>query len=138
LWAHNGHVSKGISQVKSMGSFLNQKYSSDMIVFGFGFYEGKYTAIGKNGLNIYSTSLPQPGSFEWVLHNTGKEQLVVDLRKFSNSPLSSLLKDNIDFRSIGAMAVDDAFYPIKITQDYDAIIYFDKTTPSACFGKPKK
>ncbi|MBI5726727.1 MAG: erythromycin esterase family protein [Ignavibacteriales bacterium] len=137
LWAHNGHVAKSKYQTGTMGFFLDKTYGKEMVVFGFGFFEGKYTAFGKNGINNYSTSLPQPGSFEWILHNAGKEQLIIDLRKFTNSPFAWLVQDNIGFRSIGAVPVEEAFYPTKIAQDYDAIVYFEKTEPTACFRKKK-
>lgn len=138
LWAHNGHVQKEESAYKSMGTFLNEKYGKEMVVFGFGFHEGSYTAVGKKGLGIYTTSSSQPGSLEWFFHNTGKERLCLDLRKIPKSPLSKILSNDIDFRSIGAMAMDEAFYPTRITDQFDAVIYFDKTTPSACFGFTKK
>lgn len=140
LWAHNGHVRKTDIPFdwKPMGNYLKQKYDKEMVVIGFGFYEGNYTAFGKNGIDNYSTSLPQSGSLEWILHSTGIVNLVLDLRKLSNSPLTSLTKYEIEFRSIGALAIDEAFITTNITQDYDAIIYFDKTTPSACFRKLQK
>jgi len=33
-------------------------------------------------------------------------------------------------RSIGSMAMDYAFYNTVVSKEFDAIIYFDKTTPS--------
>jgi len=117
---------------------LDKKYSKDMIVFGFGFNEGKYTAVGNNGLGTYTTSSSQSGSLEWILHKTNKDQFIFDLRKAKDNPLFSFLKDDIEFRSIGALAMDDAFYKTKIMDEFDAIVYFDKTTPSACFGRPNK
>jgi len=139
LWAHNAHVSKRANQwMKPMGSYLDKKYSKDMIVFGFGFNEGKYTAVGNNGLGIYTTSSSQQGSLERILHQTKKDQFIFDLRKAKDNPLFSFLKDDIEFRSIGAMALDDAFYKTKIMDEFDAIVYFDKTTPSACFGMTNK
>lgn len=130
LWAHNGHVSKNISSYKSMGSFLANRYTKDMVVFGFAFNEGNYTAVGKNGLGVYGTSSSQPGSIEFAFHKTGLLRFILDLRNISTSPLSNWLNNKLDIRSIGAMAMDYAFYNTIVPKEYDAIIYFEKTTPS--------
>jgi len=130
LWAHNGHVNKGGTMYKSMGSFLNTRHGNDMIVFGFAFHEGNYRASGKNGLGVYGTSSSQPGSIEFALHKTGLPRLILDLRNISSSPLTNWLNNNLDMRSIGSMAMDYAFYNTVVSKEFDAIIYFDKTTPS--------
>lgn len=133
LWAHNGHISKAEN---SMGNYLSKEYRSKMINFGFAFYSGKYSAIGDTGLGTYSTSLPEPGSVEWALHKTGIERIILDIRNVSNNSNSRWLNQTLDFRSIGAMAMDNAFYPTVITKDFDVLIYFDKTTPSHLLVNP--
>jgi erythromycin esterase len=135
LWAHNGHVSKLRHR---MGDYLNQKYGGEMIVFGFAFYTGRYTAVGDNGLGIYSTSLPEPGSIEQILHNTAIEEMLIDLRNANNSHKTDWLSKKLEFRSIGAKAMDYAFYPTVITNEFDVLIYFDKTTPSKLLDKRVK
>jgi len=138
LWAHNGHVSKKKSIWQPMGVPLSEVYGEEMIVIGFGFHQGSYTAVGKNGLGIYSTSMSEPGSVEWVLHSLDIPRLFLDLRKIKTSLFSSVFNRELKFRSIGAMAKDDAFYKTIITNEFDALLYFDKTTPSNCFGSTKK
>jgi erythromycin esterase len=133
-WAHNGHVSKNLGTYRSMGSFLSERHGNDMIVFGFAFHEGEYTAVGKNGINVYGTSPSEPGSVEWFLKSSGIPQLVLDLREACEEDKgASWLMQELDFRSIGAMAMDYAFSPRRITQEFDALIFFEKTTPSGCF-----
>ncbi len=137
LWAHNGHVSQNETNWrKPMGAYLNKEYGKNMVVMGFCFYNGKYTATGKNGLGVYSTSLPKPGSIEWMLHRLNYPRLFLDLRKIKNSPLSTIFNGELEFRSIGALVMDYAFYRTIITDDFDILIYFDNTTPSECFGVP--
>ena len=133
LWAHNFHISKAEN---SMGSYLNKEYGDKMINFGFAFYSGKYTAVGDTGLGTYSTSLPEPSSVEWTLHKTGIERMILDIRNVSGNTNSSWLNQTLDFRSIGAMAMDYAFYPTVITKNFDVLIYFDKTTPSHLLVNP--
>ena len=119
-----------------MGSYLSKEYGNKMINFGFAFYSGKYTAVGDTGLGTYSTSMPEPGSVEWALHRTGIERMILDIRNVSADSNSSWLNQTLDFRSIGAMAMDNAFYPTIITKDFDVLIYFDKTMPSHLLVNP--
>lgn len=138
-WAHNGHVSKDFPHFKSMGMFLNKRHGDDMIVFGFAFHEGTYTAYGKEGLKAYGTSPSEPGSVEWFLKSSGIPNLLLDLHKVSDKEVGSQwLTRELDFRSIGAVAMDDAFSKRKITRDFDVLIYFEKSTPSDCFRVKKK
>jgi erythromycin esterase len=137
-WAHNGHVSKGFQHYKSMGTFLAKQHGDDMIVFGFAFHEGEYTAFGKNSINTYSTTKSEPGSLEWFFKSSGIPNLILDLREaLKGEEGAKWLNRELDFRSIGAMALDYAFSPRKIINEFDAIIYFEKTTPSDCFRSLK-
>jgi erythromycin esterase len=140
LWAHNGHVSK---QPGSMGSYLARRYGAEMVVLGFACHEGRYTAI-RPGRGLVDDNQAKPsasGSLEWHLHETGLPRLVLDLRKASkDAPASSWLRRPHDLRSIGALAMERQFYPSVVPNLYDVLIYFDKTTASACFrvGEARK
>ncbi|MCF8356922.1 MAG: erythromycin esterase family protein, partial [Melioribacteraceae bacterium] len=134
LWAHNGHVSKKETNFQPMGAYLNKVYDNDMVVMGFGFNKGEYTAVGQKGLGIYSTSISEPGSVEWIMHRLNYPRLFLDLRKIKNSQLSNIFNSELEFRSIGARAMDYAFYKTVITDEFDILIYFENTTPSNCFG----
>jgi erythromycin esterase len=138
-WAHNGHVSKSLGTYRSMGSFLSERHGDDMIVFGFAFHEGEYTAVGNNGINVYDTSPSEPGSVEWFLKSSGIPRLILDLREASSGDKGAgWLMQELDFRSIGAMALAYAFSPRRITEEFDALIYFEKTTPSDYFRSRKR
>jgi erythromycin esterase len=130
LWAHNGHVAR---RPGWMGSYLAKRYGKDMVVAGFALHEGRYTAVGKGGLTDANEAKPPPaGSVEWNCHETGLPRFILDLRGAKDSPGSWLAKPQL-FRSIGALAMDQQFYPTTVADDYDLLIYFDRTTPSACF-----
>jgi erythromycin esterase len=137
LWAHNGHVSKRNTGMKCMGSYLNDVYGNKMVVMGFCFNKGNYTARGPNGLGVYSTSLAEPGSVEYMLHRLNYPRLFLDLRKIKDSPLSDPFNNELEFRNIGAVAMDYAFYGTIITDEFDVLIYFENTTPSECFSIKK-
>ncbi len=130
LWAHNGHISKK-GRYPSMGKFLHEEHGSELLVVGFAFHEGQYTAIGDQGLGTYGTLASQPGSVEWALHQSGLPGLILDLRRADvKSPDSAWLRKELDFRSIGALAVDDAFNSTVVADEFDVLIYFDQTRPS--------
>ncbi|MCK4916553.1 MAG: erythromycin esterase family protein, partial [Candidatus Eisenbacteria sp.] len=130
LWAHNGHVSRGAAY-GSMGSVLSERHGDDMSVFGFAFHEGEYTAVGKDGLGTYGTSPSEAGSVEWALHQSGLAPMVLDLSVVSTESVQSgWLAGELDFRSIGAVAVEYAFRPGVVTDMFDALVFFDKSHPS--------
>jgi erythromycin esterase-like protein len=56
--------------------------------------------------------------------------LIIDLRGAAAAPESRWLSDRLDFRSIGALAMEYAFYPTVVTDHFDALIFFDQTHPS--------
>ena len=133
-WAHNGHVSKSLGTFKSMGHYLSERHRDDMIVFGFAFHSGEYTAVGNKGIAVYSTSPSEPGSVEWFFKSSGIPRLILDLREVSRGGKGAAwLMQELDFRSIGAMAMEHAFSPRTITKEFDVLIYFERTTPSNCF-----
>ena len=139
LWAHNGHITKRENNYRQpMGVYLNKVYGKDMVVLGFAYNKGEYTAMGPKGLGTYSTSLSEPGSVEWMMHSLKFPRLFLDLRKIKTSPLASLFNNELEFRSIGAAAMDYAFYKTIITDEFDVLIYFEDTTPSNCFGFTNK
>ena len=136
LWAHNGHVNRDPTY-GPMGSVLSERHGDDMRVFGFAFHEGEYTAVGKDGLGTYGTSSSEAGSVEWALHKSGMARFVLDLRSASaESPRSGWLTGTLDFRSIGAMAVEYAFYPGVVTGMFDALVFFDESHPSRPLPRP--
>lgn len=127
LWAHNGHVNRNAG---FMGGHLDQRYGDDQRVFGFGFSEGEYTAIGPRGLSHYPATPPEPSATESAFRATRIPRFVLDLRRAASQPNARWLGSSRDFRSIGSMATDGGFYPVRLTALYDAIIYIDQTTPS--------
>lgn len=138
LWAHNGHVSKDVEFYKPMGKYLYEKFENDIFVFGLLFGEGNYTARGQDGLGSYGTSLPEPGSYEDAFRKTGIQRFILDFRNIAYSPFSRWLNEEMNFRSIGAMAMDYAFFRTVLPRQFDAVIYFDKTTPSKLLPFPSE
>jgi erythromycin esterase-like protein len=120
LWAHDYHVSRYDG---AMGSYLASQYGKDYVVLGFGFHEGSYNAVGPQGLKPYTAAPSFPGSAEYVFHQTGMPQFILDLRQASpDSAGSAWVIDDVQFQTIGAVPVD-GFAVTRLVHDYDAIIY---------------
>jgi erythromycin esterase len=137
LWAHNGHVSRSPG---AMGSFLAKQFGKEMVVLGFACREGTYTAInpGKGLVDDNPLQDPPPGTIEWSLHRTGHARCVLDLRKARAARQGKWLDQPLPFRSVGALAMAQQFFPVRLPEQYDALIYFDRTKPSVCFPIRKK
>ena len=128
LWAHNGHVNKAND---TMGNFLAERYGKDMVVLGFAFGQGRYNAIGDQGLTDHEALGPVPGSVESFLHAAGLPRFVLDLRALpATSPAAPWLAAPHPFRELGAIAARCAFSPIVASHDFDGLIYFEATHPS--------
>ena len=107
----------------------DRAFPGQMSVFGFAMNTGRYTAVGPKGLTDYA-ALPAPnGSFERVFHDLGP-RFVLDLRPARTVSDARWLGEQHDFRSVGAMATDAQFYPLALASAFDAVIYFDSTTPA--------
>ena len=132
LWAHNMHISR---EPNWMGAMLARDFGQNYLPFAQCFHSGTYRAVGSSGLGIYPALDSFPGSAEYMFHDTGTPQQILDLRRAkADDPASSWPLGDIEFRSIGAGEVD-GFNEFAVTSrlaaDYDGLIFFDQTTASA-------
>jgi erythromycin esterase len=132
LWAHNGHITKHRPQ---MGYCLDQEFGVEYYNIGFASNTGKYTAVNSGKLNSNNILEPgKPGSFEYQFHNTGTPLFYFDFSKVNDGEPEGLwLKSKLDYRSIGAVAFEDQFYPTDLNKHFNAIIYIDSTSATKCF-----
>lgn len=135
LWAHNGHVSAdrpGFG-MGPMGASLREWYGDKYVVLGFAANTGRYTAITK-GEGLSSDNELQaatPGCAEYAFHALGVPRFILDLRQAkADDPAAAWLTRPVKFRSIGALAMDEQFFPLALPRAFDALIYIDATTPT--------
>jgi erythromycin esterase len=129
LWAHNGHINR---QPGTMGSFLAGWYGKDYLPIEFAFHEGRYNAINSGALTANDAAISFPGSAEYIFHRSGMPQFILDLRRASPAfPASAWLFGTTQFRNIGAVAIDGFSQRNNLTNYSDAVIFFDRSTPSA-------
>jgi erythromycin esterase-like protein len=125
LWAGNLRVARGVS----LGAHLASKYGRELVVIGFAFHEGRYTAVAevdRPGANDAKPSAP--GSLEWACHSTGIPRFILDLRTAASDTLAAAwLAQPLAMRNFVFRAIPDTIF---VGQYFDALIYFDHTTPS--------
>jgi erythromycin esterase-like protein len=124
-----------------MGSFLAERFGKDLLVLGFACHEGRYSAIkqGKGLTDDNAVTPSYPGTLECYFHESGLPRLILDMRKAAAKTADSAwLTRSLDFRSIGALAMDQQFHPTRLVDEYDGLIYFDQTTASKLLRLERK
>ena len=105
LWADNLRLAREVS----LGAYLASRYGREMVVFGFTFHEGQYSALAeadRPGPNDASPSAP--GSLEWACHSTGIPRFTLDLRSAAADPgASAWLARSLPMRSFAFRAIPD-------------------------------
>jgi erythromycin esterase len=139
LWAHNGHVSKGSKYVafESMGNRLAKLLGDDYAVIGFGFSEGRFTAVTKiqdfsHGLQTQEIrELPKRTSTNFLFHHVAHEDFALNLTTLSeNTSWYNYFQNDHLFLSIGAVynRMPTHYYsPVILNAAYDWLFYFRKT-----------
>lgn len=132
LWAHDGHVAKTPGW---MGGYIAANHGADYVVFGQIFHAGSYNAQSADATAVSIRAWPAttsfPGTVEYVFHSTGMPWFILDLRKATpGDPGSGWLLGYVQYRALGAGVADGFFVSNRLAQDYDALIFFDRSTPS--------
>jgi erythromycin esterase len=137
-WAHNGHVS---DRSGWMGSHLREEYGDDLVIVGFDFYRGSFSAVTQSasgsftGLTTHSVGPPPDGSYEYYFHAAAIPRLILDLRDVDFSlAATSWLAGPRRMRSIGCCFRPSNelahFYDAYLPEEFDLSIYFDDTSAS--------
>lgn len=105
-----------------------------MLVVGFAFAEGRYTAVSTSGSGVRSDNEalpPPPGTVDAYLRSARIPRFLVDLRNIpAKAPSAPWLKTERPFRSIGSLATRCAFDPAVVAEEYDALTWIERTNPS--------
>ena len=135
LWAHNGHVHRDAGW---MGRYLAEAFGADYLPIGFCTARGQYYAMDRGSSNkVHSLVEPPSGSIEEILDAHGAESLMLDLRPaVAGSAASGWLREPKPMRSIGAMAMEDQFYPCTAARQYDALIFIGSTSEARQLATP--
>lgn len=137
IWAHNTHIGDaratdmGRMGVVNIGQLSREALGSDKtFAIGFGTYTGEVLAASswEGVMQTMETPDAQPGSWEYILMETGLERLFLI---FNNPELNMELQNPVPHRAIGVTynpAADQSNYvPSLLTDRYDAFIFIHTT-----------
>ena len=123
LWGDNLRLARRVS----LGARLASRFGREMIVFGFAFGEGSYNAMARGASGVEVAKPSAPGSLEWACHSIGTPQFILDLRSAAGDPgASAWLAQPLPMRNVAFSETGT----IPVGQYYDALVYFDHSTPS--------
>jgi erythromycin esterase len=150
LWAHNGHIARSRSgDGRTMASRLEENHGDEMVVFGFGFYQGmansrEISMVGDQTVwgSIEAFELPPAiaGSYEAAFHSTGLPRFILSFKDLELSGGARWLRNVRLMRQFGAGYYPDNaenyFGKTTLPIVFDAVIYFDDTTASQLIPMP--
>ena len=125
LWEQNLRLARRVS----LGARLSGRYGRQLVVIGFALHGGRYNTVAMGrppGVELVTPSVP--GSLEWACHSTGIPRFILDLRSAAADPeASAWLAQPMPMRNYLFQTNPD---PIPVAQYFDALVFFDHTTPS--------
>ncbi len=127
LWAHNAHVEYSTGM---MGDYLSSKFGDSYMNVGFAFGEGSFMANGPHGLKPYTDPYPMEGSVEHALRSTGVPIFALDLPSAKKHDEAQWMSNPRPFRLIGSGINNNPYFLAPVSDLFDLLIYFDKTTAS--------
>lgn len=132
IWAHNGHIEKNTGM---MGDILQDSLKTNYVNFGFTFYDGKYTGVRRDSRElVQEAQRAYPGTLEYLLNKFEEPMFILDLKKIREDKSPVLLWiDDLWYRHVGVVKIDDEFPDRNITNKFDYLIFIHQTSPSNLF-----
>jgi erythromycin esterase len=138
-WEHNTHigdaratdmVDEGMYNIGELAR--TQHHNKDVVLVGFGSYQGSVMAGKSWGAAMRETQMPEAraGSWEYLLHKAGKENKLLLMDDFVGDDV--FMENHIDHRAIGVVYNPQYeqygnYVPTILPLRYDAFIYLDET-----------
>ena len=124
-----------------MGRFLRRDHGVDHVIFGFSFYEGRFTAVPISESGQFGgpwrdnrVEAPLDSAYSWFFRATGLPHFVLDLQGLPSVPESQWIEGPLPMRQIGCCYQESNpgayFVPTRLPVEYDAIIYFETSFPT--------
>ncbi|HWB82304.1 MAG TPA: erythromycin esterase family protein [Nannocystaceae bacterium] len=139
VWAHNGHVAT-TGDWHPMGQHLRTVFGTQLIVFGFAFYRGGFSAKDDSGLlRAFELGPARADSVDALLATADEPVLALDLRTSPVNRVPTWLGAPQRTRWAGS-----AFSPVGeaerymqqvMPESYDALLFVAQTTPSRVLSR---
>jgi erythromycin esterase len=139
VWEHNTHIGDArATDMADEGMFnigelaRTQHNDKGVVLVGFGSYKGTVMAGHSWGAKMQAMQMPEArkGSWEYLLHNAGRENKLLILDDFSRNDM--FMENHIGHRAIGVVYNPQYeqygnYVPSILPLRYDAFIYLDET-----------
>ncbi|SFS09936.1 erythromycin esterase family protein [Sphingomonas jatrophae] len=142
VWAHNSHIGDarqtdmGRSRDElNLGQLVRERHDGAACLIGFGTHKGTVAAADDwdEPMRIKTVKPSRPDSFERILHDSGCERFMLDLRKGSApEQLREALSEERLERYIGVIYRPETerwshYSEASLAAQYDAFVWFDTT-----------
>lgn len=137
VWAHNTHIGdSSATDMKDDGMFnigelARDKFGDDVVLIGFGSYEGSVIAGDSWGSPMQNIEVPQgrDGSWEYLLHRAGEQNKLLYMEVLKDSVFADT---RIGHRAIGVVYRPQFerygnYVPSVLPDRYDAFIFIHQT-----------
>ena len=133
VWGHNFHIRHRNEvippnpdnypdvAVRSMGSWLHERYGDKLYTVGFYAYEGK---AANNSGKVFDIEPAKPETLEGILHPAGIAPMFVDMSRTTQEQANSWIYQPTLARHNGTHALK-----LVPRDQYDAILFVDKVSP---------
>jgi erythromycin esterase-like protein len=153
VWAHNSHIGDArhteMGQTReelNLGQLIRERYDGAACLIGFGTHAGTVAASDDwdEPMRIKPVSPSRPDSYEWIMHESGVERFLIDLREHSSASdlRVALTKERLE-RYIGVIYRPETerwshYSEASLAQEYDAYVWFDTTSAVTATGEAVK
>ena len=135
VWAHNGHISKGLlSKYNAMGNWLEKKFGDKYYALALLAGEGSarlYDAEDKTRrlTEIELPPLSNVNSLEYLFSKAKYENFFFNVQEASKSGnFKNFFNQDLYIRSIGATLLTPFDVKVNLRKSYDGLIFFRKTS----------
>lgn len=139
VWAHNSHLGDaratemGAGGELNVGQLVRQHYGDYALLIGFSTYTGTVTAAHNwdQPAQRYQVRPGLPGSWEELLHETGRDRFVFDIPK--SGSLADELREPRLQRAIGVIYRPETerfshYSEVRLPDQFDTLIHLDVTS----------
>lgn len=136
IWEHNTHIGDARATdmarhgMINIGQLAREEYGDDVVLVGFGSYEGSVVAGQSWGAEMEVMNMPEArkNSWEHALHQLDNSNRLI----IFDDRASELLDRSIGHRAIGVVYQPEHesrgnYVPTVLPERYDMFIYLDKT-----------
>ena len=142
VWAHNSHIGDarftdmGESRDEvNLGQLVREAHGEEARLIGFGTHEGTVAAADDwdTPMRIKQVKPSRPDSYGRMMHDSGVERFLLDLRKSEHRELRQALMEPRLERYIGVIYRPDTerwshYSEATLPKQYDAFVWFDRTS----------